>query len=138
MDRERAETHLRQVAEAGLRSGDSGRVLRVAQALLAVGALDDEVAAQVLGDFDLATGTRQADPASRRGLLSGLAARPPRPARAAGPPAPGGRVIPLGQLIPVRGAAASGQLCLLSYAQQASRALLTMIARPDGSSVPEE
>jgi len=136
MDRERAETHLRQVAEAGLRSGDGGRVLRVAQALLAVGALDDEVAAQILGDFDLATGARQADPASRRGLLSGPAARPPRPARTAGPP--GGRVVPLGQLVPVRGAAASGQLCLLSYAQQASRALLTMIARPDGSSVPEE
>jgi hypothetical protein len=75
MDRERAETHLRQVAEAGLRSGDGGRVLRVAQALLAVGALDDEVAAQILGDFDLATGTlirpagAACSPGRRRGRL---------------------------------------------------------------------
>ena len=136
MDRERAETHLRQVAEAGLRSGDGGRVHRVAQALLAVGALDDEVAAQILADFDLATGARQADPASRRGLLSGRAAQPPRPERATG--RPGGRAVPLGLPVPVRCAAGPAELCLLSYAQPAARGLLTMIARVSGPAVPEE
>src|SRR5438067_14210 len=134
MDRERAETHLRQVAEAGLRSGDGGRVLRVAQVLTAVGALDDEVAAQILADFDLATGARQADPASRRRLLSGRAAHPPRPARTAG--RPGGRAVPFGLPVPVRGAAGPAELCLLSYAQPAARGLLTLIARVSGQAVP--
>jgi hypothetical protein len=50
-------------------------VTRAAQVLTAVGALDDEAAAQILADFDLALGVRQADPASRAGLLTVIARR---------------------------------------------------------------
>jgi hypothetical protein len=138
MDHERAEAYLQLMAEAGLRSGDGSRVTRAAQVLTAVGALDDEVAAQILADFELARGVRQADPASRAGLLSSPAARLSGPVQAAGPPPRAGRIVPLGQLVQVRGPAAGGELCLLSYAQPASRGLLTMIARSAGPSRPPE
>jgi hypothetical protein len=138
VDHERAEAYLQLIAEAGLRSGDGLRVTRAAQVLTAVGALDDEVAAQILADFELALGVREADPASRAGRISRPDPRPPRPVRAAGAPAAIGPVVPLGQLVPVRREAASGELCLLSYAQPASRGLLTMIARRGGPSLPEE
>jgi hypothetical protein len=114
MNRERAETHLRLLAEeelrramTRLRDGAAGsqpddaavrsasvtgtvaggaapgsslrqvppgvpderraRVARVARALTAVAALDDEVAAQILADFELALATRQAGSQGRRG-----------------------------------------------------------------------
>ena len=93
MNRERAETYLRILAEAELRratsqpwgnaqrSGSAVRVERAAQALALVGALDDAVADQILGDFELALGTRQAGPAARsragsRGGLRGARGRP--------------------------------------------------------------
>jgi hypothetical protein len=113
-------------------------VTRAAQVLTAVGAVDDEVAAQILADFELALGVRQAGPASRAGRISWPAARAPRRMRTAAPSAPGGPVVPLGQLVQVRSMAASGELCLLSYAQPASRGLFTMIARRGGPSVPEQ
>jgi len=142
MDREGAEAHLRLVAEAELRrAGDGARVTRVAQVLTRVGALDDEAAAQIVGDFVLARGARHADPASRRGLIRGSADRPPRPALAAGPRRAGGPVVPVGQPVPVRAGDASGEVYLLSYAQPASRGLLTMIARtsgPSGGRSPDE
>ena len=84
MNRERAETYLRVLAEAELRrsasrswgdaqrAGDGARVNRVAQVLAFVGALDDEVADQILDDFELALGARQTgQAASVPGWFSG-------------------------------------------------------------------
>jgi hypothetical protein len=71
VDRERAETYLRVLAEAELRratsqswgdaqrADDAARVERVAQVLAFVGVLDGGVADQVLDDFELALGARQ-------------------------------------------------------------------------------
>ena len=67
MDCQRAETHLRLLAEEELRRpawawGERrARVGRVAELLTAMGALDDEVADRILADFDLALVARQAD-----------------------------------------------------------------------------
>ena len=86
MDAERAETHLRLLAEAELRhavapagdvtipvSGLNGaRIMRVAQALISVNVLDAEMADAILADFDLAVATRQ--PVSRG---APIALRPP-------------------------------------------------------------
>jgi hypothetical protein len=63
-------------------------------------------------------------------------------AAAAGAPGPAGtrtapgRVIPLGQVIPVRGDDVSGEMSLLSYAQLTSGARLTVITRARGEFVP--
>ena len=135
MDRERAEAHLRLLAEAELRPGntrpaDISRVARVAQVLTAVGALDATGVARILADFVLATGVRQDDPASRLARVLAQAPPLPRPARSA--PVATGRVVHVEQLIPVRDGEASGEVYLLSYAQRASRGLLTMIARAHG------
>ena len=46
-----------------------GRVDRVAQLLTAIGALDDEVAGQIVADFGVALAARQADARYRRALL---------------------------------------------------------------------
>jgi DNA-binding CsgD family transcriptional regulator len=54
----------------------------------------------------------------------------------AGSPAAPGRVIPLGQVIPVRGDDVSGEMHLLSYAQTALGARLTVITRARGEFVP--
>ena len=51
-------------------------------------------------------------------------------------PAAPGRVIPLGQVIAVRGGEVSGEMHLLSYAQTASCARLTVITRARGEFVP--
>ena len=71
VNRERAETYLRVLAEAELRratiqpwgtaprDGYTARVKRVAQVLVFVGALDDGIADQILDDFELALGARQ-------------------------------------------------------------------------------
>jgi hypothetical protein len=56
VDHERAEAYLQLLAEAGLRSGDGLRVTRAAQVLTAVGAVDDEVAAQILADQGISYG----------------------------------------------------------------------------------
>ncbi len=86
MDPERAQTHLRLLAEVELRragspAGDisvpvsgrnSARLARVAQALIAVGALDAAIAEAIMADFDLAVVIRQ--PAPHR---VPLAMRPP-------------------------------------------------------------
>jgi hypothetical protein len=74
--------------------------------------------------------------ASRRaaaGSFATAAAGGPGPARS---PAAAGRVIPLGQVIPVRGGEVSGEMHLLSYAQTASGARLTVITRARGEFVP--
>jgi hypothetical protein len=89
MDRERAEAHLRMLAEDEVRRAvlpDHGgaRVSRVAQALTAAGALDEETSRQILDDFALACALRHPDPAFRRHLPTAgmaslcLTARPGR------------------------------------------------------------
>lgn len=81
MDRDRAETYLRVLAEAELRrattrpagaaarAGHAARVKRVAQVLTVVGALDDGVADQILDGFKLALGARQAGAAGQHSLV---------------------------------------------------------------------
>jgi hypothetical protein len=76
VDCQRAEAHLRLLAEEELRRpawpwGERRiRVGRVAQLLRAIGALDDEVADRILADFDLALVARQADARCRRALAA--------------------------------------------------------------------
>jgi hypothetical protein len=68
MNRGRAETHLRQLAEAELRRatvpsalspGHAGRLPLVAQALIAVGAIDVSAADEIQAELDLALAARQ-------------------------------------------------------------------------------
>ena len=90
MDCQRAETHLRLLAEEELRRPASAwgerriRVGRVADLLTAIGALDDEVADQIMADFDLALAARQADARGRRFLPREVAAAVSRRAVPAG------------------------------------------------------
>lgn len=136
MDRERAEAHLRMLAEDEVRrgtlpAGPGVRVSRVVQALTAVGALDDETAGRIMDEVEMARALRHPDPVIRRHLaMAGTAS--PLPYRAPRPRAADGRVVPVGQLIPVRAGDVGGEIYLLSYARQVSRGLLTMIARSCG------
>jgi hypothetical protein len=158
MNRERAETHLRGLAEAELRratsqpwgdaqrAGYADRVTRVAQVLVFVGALDEGAADQILDDFELALGARQAGQgASVAGWSTRRAAGRTWPARGVGAPAAaaGGSAaarsgtgmaarhapVPLGQMVRVRGADVDGEVCLLSYARVASGPQLSVFAR---------
>ncbi len=152
MDREYAETYLRLLADAELRramtrtwgtspqGGGAARVKRVGQVLTVAGALDDEVADQILDEFELALAARQAGSARQRGLVLGSLmrsaaerGRPAMPASirpsAAGMPAAARRVVRLGQMITVRGADVSGEIYLLSYARTASGPQFSVFAR---------
>jgi len=117
------------------RGEHQARVRRVAQVLTAVSAVDDEVADQILGDFELALAVRWAGFPGQPGQGRGWRARSPavRPGAAgpgsAGPGATSGRVIRLGRLIPVRDADVSGKVYLLSYAQTASGPQFSLLAR---------
>ena len=152
--------------QAALETGTSSRVAQVAQVLTAVRALDREVADQILDDFVLALGARRAGAPGQRGpdprplmrspvahLPLGMLMNCPLPAAgrraatgastaAACGPGPAGahavpvRVIPLGQVIPVRGGDVSGEMHLLSYSRTASGARLTVITRAHGEFVP--
>jgi hypothetical protein len=151
---------------AALQAGTSSRVAQVAQVLTAVRAIDGTVADQILDEFVLALGARRAGAAGQSGpdprpLLRSPGAHLPlgmligsRPPAASTPPAAGssttaagapgpagapaahGRVIPLGQVIPVRSGEVSGQMHLLSFAQTAAGARLTVITRARGEFVP--
>jgi hypothetical protein len=124
MDRERAEAYLRLLAEEELRRpGWPRRVRWVAELLIAVGALDEEVADRIVADFDLAVLARQAfrEPAARAARLqrwpAGVRFWPAVPASSqpGSGPVPG-RVVRLGKVIPLR-AEPGGEVYLLSYAQ---------------------
>jgi len=156
MDRERAETYLRLLIEAELRrvaaelpgrAAESVcvvRVLRIANALTAAGCLAEDAVVELVDDLHLALLVRRAewpldlaDPALRRRLrpparrAATLQAGQPATLQAGQPaaqPRPADRVVPVGQLIPVRGAAASGEICLLSFAQTEVGAVLTLVA----------
>ena len=117
------------------RGEHQARVRRVAQVLTAVSALDDEVADQILGDFELALAVRRAGfpgqpgPGARSPVRS-PAARPRAVVPgSAGPGARSGRVVRLGRLIPIRGVDVSGDVYLLSYAQTASGPQFSLLAR---------
>ena len=159
MNRERAETYLRVLAEAELRratsqswgdaqrAGDGARVNRVAQVLAFVGALDDGVADQILDDFELALGARQTGQTAsvpgwftrRAAVRTRLARRVSGPAAAAGRSAAGAGTgtaarrtcppVPLGQMVRVRGAAVDGEVFLLSYARVAGGPQVSVFAR---------
>jgi hypothetical protein len=147
MNRERAETYLRLLAESevrrvtalpegsAIRLWHAPRVMLAAQALCAAGAIGDDVAAQVRSEFDLAVAVRQL---SRAGISPGvrlddLLAQVQRAhiapgstigrAAAAAPAAPP-RVVPVGQVIPgsFRG---GGDLLLLAYLQTPASAWFT-------------
>jgi len=127
------------------RGEHQSRVRRVAQVLTAVSALDDEVADQIVGDFELALAVRRAGFPGQPGPGPGSPVRSPavRPRAAgpgsagpgsagpgsAGPGAGSGRVVRLGRPIPVRGADVSGEVYLLSYAQTASGPQFSLLAR---------
>ncbi len=139
MDRERAETFLRLLAEAELRratarpgdravvAGCITRVMRVVRVLTVVGALGDELAGQVLDDFELDLGTRGVRSPGQYGwaLRSLLGSLP-----SGQPPHAPDRGVPAGPVIPLHGEQVSGEVTLLSYAQTEAGALLTLITRP--------
>ena len=139
MDRERAETFLRLLVEAELRrvtarsedraahAGGIARVIRVARALTAVGALGDEDVGRVLDDFELALVRRRMGTPAQYGRDLRWLMRSSSPRQ---PPAVPDHAVPGGQVIPVRGDEVSGEVTLLSYAQTESGALLTFVARP--------
>jgi Sigma-70, region 4 len=143
------------------------RVSRVAQVLIAVRALDHEVAEQILDEFALAFGTRRARSLGQHGLdprslmrspaahlplgmlirsrpsmpfMRSTAWSPDRAAanapRSSGPQEGPCRVVPLGQVIPVRGGDVSGEIYLLSYALTAACARFTVVVRARGEFVP--
>jgi hypothetical protein len=109
VDCQRAEAHLRLLAEEELRrpAGAWGerRIRWVTELLTAIGALDDEVADRIVADFDLALVARQAflPPAGRAARLRRRSAAvrfwPAMPVSSRSPassPVPG-RLVRLGQ-----------------------------------------
>jgi hypothetical protein len=168
MNRERAETYLRQLGEAELRrvrrlpaaripgQQNTARLALVAQALVAVGALDAGTADQIRADLELAVAVRQpgqenqASP-GQRGLppdarmrlarlmhsslgragtvalpVSGLSTGHTRPA----PHRASWRVVPVGQVIPIRDDDVRRELLLVAYLQSADGARFTMAGWP--------
>jgi hypothetical protein len=138
VDCQRAEAHLRLLAEEELRRPARARRIRwAAELLVAIGALDEQVADRIVADFDLALAAREAflPPASRAAGLQRRSAAvrfwPAVPA-SSGSSAPGpvpGRLVRLGQVILVRGAPAGGEVYLLSYAQTEAGPQLSLFVR---------
>ena len=152
MDAERAQTHLRMLIEAELRrtTGRNGaigprsaRARHVADALIAVGALDAERAEDLLTGLDLALAVRQPDYGIARNPLFRRLARMVKPGTASvtyqhAQPAPPyedpARVVPVGMMVPLRRLTVHGELYLLAYARTRGGALFTMYARQRGGS----
>jgi hypothetical protein len=124
MDRERAETHLRLLAEAELRrvmkmpAGSipgrwySARLALVAQALTAVDAVGADVADQIQADVGLAVAARHR-----------LSARGPGPGRTqSAPQRTSWQVVPVGQVIKIRVDDLRRDLLLVAYVQSAGGA----------------
>ena len=145
VDSQRAEAHLRLLAEEELRRpawewGERlSRVGRVALLATAMGALDDEVADRILADFDTALVARQADAPGRLGVAAVSRRRsavarfgPAMPAGSQSSPSSPtlGRLVRLGQVIPLRAEPAGGEVYLLSYAQTEGGPQLSLFMRP--------
>ena len=139
MNRERADTHLRQLAEAELRgattpgtrgAGHAGSLPLVAQALIAVGAVDVGTADQILAEFDLALAVREpgeGNAAARRlARLTRVWSRPAVTGVFAASRPTSWRVVPVGQAIRIRDGEVRGELGLLTYLQTAHGARFTM------------
>jgi hypothetical protein len=168
MNRERAETYLRQLAEAELRRArtlpaaripgrrNTARLALVAQALVAVGAVDAGTADQIRADLEAAVAVRQpgqenqASPGQRglppdaRRRLARLTHRPPGRAGTVALPVSGlstgdtrpaphrasWRVVPVGQVIPIRDDDVRRELLLVAYLHSADGARFTMARWP--------
>ncbi len=159
MNRERAEAHLRVLAEAELRRATtwpadgglldechSARLALVAQALHAVHAFDMGAANEIQAELALALGVRQ----SRQGPgglapnaqanLARLMLRLPRPSTGHHqPPSPHApwRVMPVGRVIRARVGDVQGELHLLAYAQTAAGVRFTAVSYWGPGQVPE-
>ena len=132
MDRERAETYLRLLAEAELRRATtmaarsssgrwpSARLALAARALSAVGAVGAGVADQIQADVGLAVAVRH-----------GLPARGPGPdrIRLTSQRRPW-RVVPVGQVIQIRDGDLRREVLVMAYAQSADGALLIAVGWP--------
>ena len=144
MDRGRAEAHLRQLAEAELRRatapgarglGHSGRLSLVAQALIAVGAVDVGTADEIQAELDLALAVRQPGEGGAAPQRPSWV-RPRRDVTGTSGGSSGGsfggsrpaswRVVPVGQVIRIRDDEIRGDLGLLAYLQTAHGGRFTM------------
>jgi hypothetical protein len=144
-DGERAETYLRLVAEAALRSAADGRadhVRNAADVLVDAGVLADTVAAQIIADLNVALRVRGRR--SAQGLVSRLLRTSPlqpgqgipllpdqAPEPSAGPPSPW-RVLPGGASTP-----ASRLMALILTADRALAPATLFLPASDGRSSPE-
>ena len=163
MNRERAETYLRLLAEAelgrarrlladslaggqegqkgqggGAAAGHSTRLTQVAHALSAVHAIDTGIVEEIKADFDLAIAVRLPGELGKTGPRGQLRAR-----MMGHQPVPPGaytfsglgarRVVPVGQVIRIRTYDTRGELCLLAYTQTADSAWFTVSGWVDGS-----
>lgn len=146
MNRGHAEAHLRQLAEAELRRatapgapghGHASRLPLVAQALIAVGAIDVSVADEIQAELDLALAARQPSmagaPPQWPGRLTQI--RPPRAVTGTFTAweQASWRVVPVGQAIPIRDDRVRGEVNLLGYAQTANGGRFTVAGRLHGS-----
>jgi hypothetical protein len=134
MDRERAETHLRLLAEAEVRRAmkmpvgsipgrwHSARLALVAQALTAVGAVGADVADEIQADVGLAVAARRQ-----------LGARGPGPGRIQRAPRRASwRVAPVGQMFKVRDDEARHEVLVVAYVQSAGGARFIVADWPFG------
>jgi hypothetical protein len=138
MDRGRAETHLRQLAEAELRRatapgalgrGHAGRLPLVAQALIAVGAVDVGTADEIQAELHLALAARlRAGGATPQQLARLIGVRPPRAVTETFTASrqTSWRVVPVGQVIRIRDGEIRGELGLLAYLQTTQGGRFTM------------
>jgi hypothetical protein len=131
MDRGRAEAHLRQLAEAELRHATapgarrldhSGRLALVAQALIALGAVDLGTADEIQAELDLALAVRQPGEGSASPQrLSWVRPRRDVTATFGGSRPASWRVVPVGQVIRIRDDEIRGDPGLLAYLQTCTR-----------------
>ncbi len=136
MDRGRAEAHLRQLAEAELRRatapgarhlGHSGRLSLVAQALIAVGAVDLGTADEIQAELDLALAVRQSgEGGTAPQRLSWVRPRRDVSETFGGSRPASWRVVPVGQVIRIRDDEIRGDPGLLAYLQTAHGGRFTM------------
>jgi hypothetical protein len=152
VNRERAERHLRQIAETELRRAvvapahhfslaelmaprrDSAvRFSQIANALIAVGAIEEDTAAAIQFDYELAVTARVSGaPSGRVRLLSPPVLRRQAARLLHGPspkrqPAPD-RVTAVGMMIPVRYEDVRGELYVMAYAHTPTGARFTVAA----------
>jgi hypothetical protein len=132
MDRERAETYLRLLAEAELRRATaiaagslpgqwrSTRLELAAQALRVVGAVGVDVADEIQADLGLAVAGRYQRAIYRIG----------RPGSRATPQPASCRVVPVGQVIKIRSDDLRGELLVVAYTQFTAGAQLIVVGRP--------